>query len=361
MFRDQRLLCPRALSLPQQWATWCAFACGLAAISTCSAESPAFPPAAAISASDSLQIGTETAEDARLCLEGLVWSPGEFDVQCRAPDDESCSAVVTFASPVPSGDAVNDRVVLEWYAAHDGSGQPIRAPAVVVVHESGSRMTVGRLIAQGFRPLGVHAFLIHLPQYGQRRTGDRRPDGAQFLQLIRQAVADVRRARDAVAALPLVDADRIALQGTSLGGIISATVAGLDHGYDRVFLMLAGGDLYELLQNGQRDAAKFREELQRAGLTGDKLRAITQVVEPLRLAPRIDPQRTWLYTADYDQVVPAVNSDRLSAAMRLSTAHHVRLAADHYTGIIYLPLLLEQMAQEIRAADGAAGPPANAE
>src|SRR5690606_32843634 len=124
-------------------------------------------------------------------------------------------------SPIASGDAVNDRVAVEWYLARDEEGQPVTAPAVVVVHESGSGMTVGRLFAQGLRKRGLHAFMIHLPYYGERRAGGKRPDGVNLITALRQAIADVRRCKDAVAALPLVQPGPIALQGTSLGGFVS--------------------------------------------------------------------------------------------------------------------------------------------
>ena len=241
-------------------------------------------------AQDSINVGMETSADGRVCLAGLCWQPGEFTVECRPCDDDG-DAYVTYPSPVPSGLEQNDRVYLEWFVARDLQDVPVRARAVIVVHESGSRMTVGRLIAANLPAQGLHAFLVHLPFYGQRRPEDRRPDGSQIITIIRQAVADVRRARDAVAVLPLVDSEHIALQGTSLGGIVSATTAGLDHGYDSLHLFLAGGDLYSILQKGQRDAAKMREEFAKAGITDEQLRTAAQTVEPLRLAHRADPAR----------------------------------------------------------------------
>ena len=303
-----------------------------------------------VTASDSLTIGDEPSAESRDCLQGLTWKNAEFQVQCLPPSSLGGDALVTFPSPLPSGKESNDRVTLEWYLARDLNDVPQQARAVVVVHESGSNMAVGRLIARNLRLQGLHTFLIHLPYYGERRQEQRRPDGSQLVPVIRQAIGDVRRARDAVAAIPLVDSAHISLQGTSLGGIISATTAGLDDGYDSIHLMLAGGDLYGLLKNGQRDAAKVREDLERAGVTDEQLRDITWKIEPTRIAHRVDPQRVWLYTADYDQVVPQENSDRLVAAMRLDPTHHIHLAADHYTGIVYLPFLLKEMATNIKAA-----------
>jgi cephalosporin-C deacetylase-like acetyl esterase len=164
---------------------------------------------------------------------------------------------------------------------------------------------------------------------------------------MRQAVADVRRARDAVAAIPLVDQQNISLQGTSLGGFVAATTAGLDDGYDRVFVMLAGGNLHDLIEHGQKDAAKLRAELKAAGLTGEKLRTLLDTVEPIRLAHRIEASRTWLYSGSFDDVVPMKNALALAAAVGLDDQHHCRLAADHYSGMLFMPFILTHMRRQI--------------
>ena len=104
--------------------------------------------------------------------------------------------------------------------------------------------------------------------------------------------------------LPLVDAARISLQGTSLGGFVAATVAGLDGGYDNVFILLAGGDLAGVLARGKRDAAKVRERLVESGMTAEQIGAAMHAIEPTRLAHRYRPDRTWIFSARHDDVVP---------------------------------------------------------
>lgn len=301
-------------------------------------------------AKDSLDCGSETSSDAQECLTGLSWPAQEFDVSVAQPAKANHGdALIRFRSPVETGNTLNDLVALEWYAARDDANEPIVAPAVVVVHESGSGMTVGRLFARGFQQRGLHAFLLHLPHYGERRGEGRPRDADNVIASIRQAVADVRRARDAVAVLPVVDATNISLQGTSLGGFVSATTAGLDRGYQGVFLMLAGGDLYDMLQHGQRDAARVRERLEAAGLTGEKLKSLVYHIEPNRLAHRYDGDRTWLYSATKDTVVPLRNAESLAKAAGLTKTHHIHMNADHYSGIVYLPFVLNHMARKITA------------
>ncbi len=243
---------------------------------------------------------------------------------------------------------------MEWYSARDDAERPKTARAVVVVHESGRSMTVGRLFARGFQQRGLHAFLLHLPHYGERRGEGQPRETDNVIASIRQAVADVRRARDAIAVLPNVDSANISLQGTSLGGFVSATTAGLDHGYQSVFLMLAGGDLYDMLQHGQRDAAKVRMRLEEAGLTGEKLKSLIYHIEPNRLAHRYAAERTWLYSGTKDTVVPLRNAESLARAAGLTKTHHIHMNADHYSGIIYLPFVLNHMARKIGELPGAA-------
>lgn len=211
----------------------------------------------ALVAKDSLVCDVDPREDAQQCLEGLRWTPGEFRVEVAAAEGSTCDRTLFFPSPLPAGNAKHDRAAIEWYAAKDDAGRLRRAPAVVVVHESGRGMPVGRIIARGLRDHGLHAFMVQLPGYGHRRT-ELADKTERILDWLRQGIADVRRARDVAAAVPGVDTARIGVQGTSLGGFVTSTVAGLDPGFDRVFILLAGGQLDQVVIKGKKDAAQIR-------------------------------------------------------------------------------------------------------
>lgn len=315
----------------------------LVVISATASAAPPVPFGKTFVGRDTLNPQKDGLDDAQACLDGLVWPTAEFEVRCERAPERTGDMLIRFPSPVPSGDANNDLVALEWYVAQDEAKMPMAAPAVVVVHESGSAMPVGRMFARGLRLQGLHAFMIQLPYYGQRRIGGNKGKAERLVTLMRQAVADVRRARDAVAALPLVDAQRISLQGTSLGGFVSATSASIDDGYDQVFIMLAGGDLFDVIQHGGKDAANMRAELAAAGFSGNKLKALLAPIEPTRIAHRLDPLRTWLYSAQFDQVVPPKNARLLAQAAGLDDAHHIQMLANHYSGAIYVPYVLTQI------------------
>jgi dienelactone hydrolase len=308
-------------------------------------------------ATDTLECGQESNEDAKECLTNLSWPKAKFHVHLQAAAPGCGDYLVRFPSARPIGNATHDLVSMEWFAVRDAAQAICRAPAIVVVHESGSRMTVGRLIARGLGAQGLHAFLIHLPGYGARRVEELKKV-ERLLPALQQGIADVRRARDAIAALPVVDRSAIGLQGTSLGGFVAATVAGLDDGYDRVFILLAGGNLKDVVLNGAEDAAKTRKKLLAAGVTEEKIVELARHVEPLRLAHRIQADKTWLFSGKYDNVVPPQCSLALAKAARLPDGHHIELAADHYSGIIYLPQVMQQIRERMSnpAEAGQTGP-----
>lgn len=323
-------------------------------------------PGAVFRAADTLAAGDEDRADARRCLAGLCWDAGPFDVTLAEPSSVTGGDLeVRFPSPFTDGPDCNDTVWMEWYQPRDAAGNATRGPACVVVHESGSGMTVGRLVARGLSAHGVHAFMVQMPFYGARRPREGRAGAEMLVPAVRQAVADVRRARDAVACLPLVDPARIAVQGTSLGGFVTATVAGLDAGYDKVFILLAGGDLVGVLEKGKKDAEKVRAKLAESGMTAAQIRETLHAIEPTRLAHRYRPDRTWIFSGRYDDVVPLSHGQLLADSAGLPDDHHVVMEANHYSGIIYLPLVMARIAGEIHgqpaSGDGGERPPAPAQ
>ncbi len=298
-------------------------------------------------ANDSLDASASNAEELE-ALEPFLWVPRSFEVTVGPPLERE-DARVRFASPRPRGSEPVDTVVLEWYRARRVGAAAVSAvPAVLVLHILDGRMRVARAVAAGLQAQGIHAFVLHLPDYGERGTRDDRRDVRRFPSRFRQGVADARRARDAIAGLPGVDGRRIAIQGTSLGGFVAAIAGSLDGRFASVHLMLAGGDLGSMFENGKRDTAKIRAAYQEAGFSGDELRAALRDIDPVRLAHRLDPMRTWLYSARYDQVVPPANALALGRAARLDEHHHVWILADHYTGLPFLPGVVASIASELK-------------
>jgi len=324
-----------------------------------SQKAPSAKPKDAVSANqkifqakDSLEmkVGLEKSEDARTCLDGLCWTKESFQVRIDDPDEKQrrsgIDRIVRFPSPVPSGDPINDLVAMEWYRATKKGEYLDHAPAVVVVHESGRGMTVGKMIARGLSNQGVHALLLQLPTYGMRRNpASTKSEGETLIAGLKQGIADARRAFDAVGVLPEIDSQRVSIQGTSLGGFVVATTTGLDAAYHRSIILLAGGDLYGVLANGDRDAEKTRKELAKSGISMDQAKEALYSIEPLRLAHRVAANRTWLFSGTHDTVVPPVSSKKYVDAAKLPEGHHIELPADHYSGVVFLPSVIQQMAE----------------
>jgi hypothetical protein len=199
-----------------------AFTCLLLSGLTSGQSAAEGPVLASCEARDTLARLTDSQPDAQACLDGLTWSPGPFSVTCQVDQPSMRRVIVSFPSPVPSGDATNDRVTMEWHQPFLEDTEQSERPAVLVVHESGRAMPVGRLFARAFQAEGLHAFLIHLPYYGLRRGASDRPEPENLVTVIRQAIADVRRARDAIAVLPGVDASGSAFREPVLGGFVVA-------------------------------------------------------------------------------------------------------------------------------------------
>ena len=189
--------------------------------------------------------------------------------------------------------------------------------------------------------------MVELPYYGHRR-GNGLPERPDIVTIFRQGVADIRRTRDAVAVLPDIDTSNINLQGTSLGGFAAALAGSLDGAFDHTFLILAGGNLNELVQTGQRDTAKFRQRLLDLGRSEQELEALFDKIEPTRIAHRLDPKSTWLFSARDDRVVPLRFAKALAATARLDAEHHQVYPGNHYTVFLYFPKVLDQMVRAIQ-------------
>ena len=296
---------------------------------------------------DTLHVTPDADPQAQAVLDQLRWPAADFTVRAESIQVDGGDAVVSFPSPRPASAHtdvnVSQRVPLVWFAARDEAGQPIHAPALLMVHSLHPRMPFAAAFARGLSRRGVHVFILHLPGYGLRR--DALPTPLTALLNATRSVADVRRARDAIAALPNIDTDRIGLSGISLGGFVAATAGSLDGAFDPVVLILSGVDGYAVLQNGDHDAAKVRHRMAEHGYVDGRLRSLLDAADPKYLVHRLDPRRTWLFSARDDRVIPRANIDAFVKRRPLDEAHHVWVAGNHYTAITALPAVLNQLHQ----------------
>ncbi len=297
-----------------------------------------------IACQDTLTLPNDQVEtaDAVECLKGFAWQPREFTATVRAPTSADYDAAVTFPSPHAGPAGV---VYLEWRKARE-SDVPCRdaRPAVIIVHESGRGMTAGRTIARALCRTGVHTFLVQLPGYGQRRVERRDQDG-QLVEGIRQGVADTRRAADAARRMEGVTGEHVSVLGVSLGGFVATLAGSLDNGFDQHFILMAGADLPLMFRDGQREVAELRRKAEAVRSGTDLLEYLNQV-EPARVAHRLQADRTFLYTAMFDVVVPTACSDRLAECASLPPEHVIRMPCGHHSAVAFLlPMVVDVSAR----------------
>lgn len=323
------------------------------------------------------------SSDARRVLETVSWERGAFAILVEPAEGGDYAATVDFPSPLPDVDEGLNRVRLRWYPARrlaaaaagpaggEGdlsvvggeAGEAVGggAASVLLVHSLHPDMPVATMLARGLSGRGVHAFVLELPGYGSRAATPPRMTGVTALLRAAQAVADVRRGRDVIAALAdlpqgdaarrPIDPGRIAVQGTSLGSFVAATASALDGCFSQTFLLLSGGDGLDVLRHGQKDAFHVRNALRHYGYDDAALAELIGPIEPLAIADRLDPAATWMFNAVDDVVIPRQNAERLADAIGLDPSHRVWMPGNHYTAFLLLPGVLERMCRELEMTE----------
>jgi hypothetical protein len=278
-------------------------------------------------------------------LRRIVWPGQRFAAKCRL-DSLGGDVSVHFPSPLPQGYPVWDEVVLDWHIARDQGGKFTSGPAVLVLDILLGGNRVSGYIAKTLAKHGIHGFVMHMPQNGRRRLASETHDWGVFLPSLTQAAGDARRSRDVIASLPLVTGP-VSLQGTSLGGFVATLAGSIDDAFGSVMLALTGGDVFGVMQSGKMDAALVRRQLLNVGYDDEKLREYLWGIEPLRVAHRLNPKRTWLFWARFDQVVKPVHSAKLADAIGLDWQHRRQIAGCHYTCFVSAPRFLGEMMRGI--------------
>lgn len=200
----------------------------------------------------------------------------------------------------------------------------------------------------------------------------------------RYTILDARMLLDVVKTFPKIDSESIAATGVSLGGIMSATLMGLDENIDTGAFLLAGGGLAQILYDSEEKTIEtFRENLFSDGLatvlTGglwlpttivgsevishtahsekdssiaelrDKLMQLhnlqsreefltytsryTFPLDPSRYAGSLDPCRTMILSGTRDDVIPEARTRALWK--RLGKPEWNKVISDHYTFALY--------------------------
>jgi len=220
-------------------------------------------------------------------------------------------SAVRFPSPIVTADVENNSVHAEYFRPT----VPGRRRAVVVLHILGADFALSRYLAARLADRGVAALFVKLPYYGERRPpgGEKRflsTDVGRSVGSLRQGVLDVRRAGNWLADRPEVDSARIGVTGISLGGIVSSLAAAIDPSIHDAAILLAGGDLHEILWT-MPEAARYRRLWVESGRNKQDLQDLLTPLDPLTYAQRLRGKRLIMFAGNVDEVVPPASARAL--------------------------------------------------
>lgn len=233
--------------------------------------------------------------------------PGEFTFE-QKPIGSATEALsiwnVTFPSPVETPHANNNTVHCEYYLPK--TDKP--APAVVVLHILGGDFNLSRLFCAALAEKGVAALFLKMPYYGPRQQpGIQRrmisSDPHETVAGMTQAILDIRRATDFLAAQKEIDADRLGVFGISLGGITGSLALTAEPRLKNACFLLAGGDLGKVAWQS-KELAKVRQKWIDGGGDEAGFRKVLSVIDPIQYREQVKGKRILMLNAKTDEVIP---------------------------------------------------------
>jgi dipeptidyl aminopeptidase/acylaminoacyl peptidase len=208
-------------------------------------------------------------------------------------------------------------------------------PAVLVFPILDGSRLVSEALAKALANRGYAVLAIERPPLFPRERDRIDASFEAPAHRLRGAILDARRLLDWLETRPEIDRERLACAGVSVGGILAATLMGVDERIRAGFFVMAGGGLPELLYDStEAPLVRFRERLfEEIGDSSreafvERVRPHTQALDPLTWAPRIAPDRVLLVSGRFDRVVPPARTEALWRA--LGRPEWVRFPAGHY-------------------------------
>ena len=206
-----------------------------------------------------------------------------------------------------------------------------RRPAVVVFPILAGSHVVSEGLAKALVNRGFVVLRLKRPSLELENESD--PD--VLARAMRGALLDARRILGWLADRPEVDPERLATAGVSIGGILAATLIGVDERIRAAFLVMAGGGLAEIVwDSAEKPIRAFRENLMRErGITTREefvgfVAPHFEPVDPLGYAERVDPRSVLLVSGRFDRVIPPDRTRELWEAF--GRPRWIRVPAGHY-------------------------------
>jgi hypothetical protein len=153
---------------------------------------------------------------------------------------------------------------------------------------------------------------------------------------LREGVVDARRLLDWLVTHPRIDSTRLAAAGVSVGSIQALLLTACDPRIRGGFYLMTGGDLPGILYDSSETPVRdFRNRMMQVygwktreeWIAG--VRPITEPVDPLTYAARMDPRMLMMASGRFDTVIPSEYAQQLWQA--LGQPLWYRLPCGHYT------------------------------
>lgn len=197
-----------------------------------------------------------------------------------------------------------NRTTHAYVLEHDGRPRPwlvcVHGFAMGTPLVNFSAFQVKRL----YDELGLNLIFPCLPLHGPRGTGRfsgsqvLAPDFVNMVHLLAQAAWDIRRTISWVRSR---NANGIGLYGVSLGGYTGALAASLEDDLDCIFASIPAVDFPNLARDNQPWIMdRYDEEFE---MDWSLVRAVTHVVSPLSMKPRIPVEGRFIIAGTADRVV----------------------------------------------------------
>lgn len=210
---------------------------------------------------------------------------------------------VTFPSPVTTTEPSNNTVHCEYFRPRSGE----KMPGVIVLHILGGDFPLARLFCYSLARRNVAALFLKMPYYGPRRDPNsaRRmisKDPLETVAGMTQAVLDIRHGTAWLASRVEIDAERLGVFGISLGGITGALAATAEPRLKNVCLVLAGGDIGQIVWESP-ELEEIRNYWVQRGGTREEFLSAMKSIDPVSYAAGMRGRRVLMLNAKDDEVI----------------------------------------------------------
>lgn len=249
---------------------------------------------------------------------------------------------------LPQNNTIHGRLYLPELQINDGK----KLPAVISLPILNGDENLNSLVCITLAKRGVASFMFTLPYYGERGTAEFKElmenNPRIFVEGLEQAISDIRRSVDLLQSWSEIDPQKIGITGISLGGILSATAGGLDSRFQRVGILLGGGDILTIIHSAKetRHLSQLLKQLpdeERKNLE-KRLQDLDPLTRAKGLRARADAGKVLMMNATEDEVIPKDCTLKLAEALGITDKIVWFKGLGHYTSMAELPRALQLLA-----------------